>query len=1106
MLSEDVFSSKIPDDYKLFLKEWHQEFSLNYLTTAAKTKLKQKLQDPRFKNLKNTILCPLLGISTKSAQRMRQKPSDRSSIRGRKSIIDPKTWARLIELAEKRRENLFAVSIKWTENKFKHKLRKFVHRIPSRWTIGRYFKKHKWKKRKAQRRNPYYLTEPFQNEMSNFQTLLASLLNNFKGTLHIMDESGIFTNMFPYFTYVSSNEKDAYVKASPDTTKDTVIVTLSSNGNGDLMYVPFRRQTKHDAGCSGVGINEMTQWALHFCKNIAKKGDILIMDNLASHHNINIVNILESAGISVYFFPIRAASKLSPLDNCFFAVLKFWLAEVFPNELCHLKGPELRTKKRDIVYNTFASLIEQGFGIRFFYHCGYDKLGLFLPPKESARGNATMHSLPLPFEQAICATLPFKKVKQIKCPPTLIGQVPIYIKIFVGLCLSSGFLQEVILRKDHSFQFIHDLTNIISKAQKQKSVNVSDLKIPATDPRRNKPIYDFSTLLSCFQDMVHNCICATSIEDRNICGPVPYIILYPDNLHVASFWVSKRLLTLPNILIIKLRSCEVCTKARIQKVLPICAHKYRIGAIIAETKKQPGLVLYHSIEKNNNLFFKYINSWSIVHQREPLDMLNNIGYGEARFLIYYIDKAASELAQERRKMQVLQYDNTVINPNNINYGNCVRLPYFLPGFCPQQLENTDDNILYDKYYSTQPIPICMTSQTGTSNTTTSSDAEFSQEQDCISSEAENQTQCDCSQEMKSNNIASISGNIIRKDPIITQQPNKLVPKIKLNILHCKTVRTHPFYIFEPCYTVSGLVNQGLTCHLNCVIQILFGIDKLREALNNMTRFEIKAVGQLALIFTDLTVGGIHISIGTSELLKYLPNKNEWLGMRDFVDSWYDMIGILESEATLNGSIDFKNTFYQNVSFTANSKLPISIPVLERRQSLFDKLKDVLPMASTEESTPKCTLGKIFTIDLSRTQKGLLFADVDFPMHLDLGKFSLSNNCKQYELFAVVAFCPNPSHLVVFIKSSIPEKWILFDDSYAFFVEEDLITSLRGEPYVHELWEYTSTRKLISKVLCYKAIDCPCSYPTRLVPNRDSDIRQRKKHPAPLYLGSIFKKV
>ena len=204
MLSEDVFSSKIPDDYKLFLKEWHQEFSLNYLTTAAKTKLKQKLQDPRFKNLKNTILCPLLGISTKSAQRMRQKPSDRSSIRGRKSIIDPKTWARLIELAEKRRENLFAVSIKWTENKFKHKLRKFVHRIPSRWTIGRYFKKHKWKKRKAQRRNPYYLTEPFQNEMSNFQTLLASLLNNFKGTLHIMDESGIFTNMFPYFTYVSS--------------------------------------------------------------------------------------------------------------------------------------------------------------------------------------------------------------------------------------------------------------------------------------------------------------------------------------------------------------------------------------------------------------------------------------------------------------------------------------------------------------------------------------------------------------------------------------------------------------------------------------------------------------------------------------------------------------------------------------------------------------------------------------------------------------------------------------------------------------------------------------------------------------------------------------
>ena len=67
-------------------------------------------------------------------------------------------------------------------------------------------------------------------------------------TVHIMDESGIFTNMLPKKTYVHPEEKEAFVVSSEDTTKDTVVATLSSNGNGDLFYVPFRAATKelHD--------------------------------------------------------------------------------------------------------------------------------------------------------------------------------------------------------------------------------------------------------------------------------------------------------------------------------------------------------------------------------------------------------------------------------------------------------------------------------------------------------------------------------------------------------------------------------------------------------------------------------------------------------------------------------------------------------------------------------------------------------------------------------------------------------------------------------------------------------------------------------------------
>ena len=73
--------------------------------------------------------------------------------------------------------------------------------------------------------------------------------------------------------------------------------------------------------------------------------DILIMDNLATHHTFSIRQTLKDNGIIVKYFPVRAASHLSPLDNCFFAVLKQHLSEHFC-ELIGLTGKALKLKKK----------------------------------------------------------------------------------------------------------------------------------------------------------------------------------------------------------------------------------------------------------------------------------------------------------------------------------------------------------------------------------------------------------------------------------------------------------------------------------------------------------------------------------------------------------------------------------------------------------------------------------------------------------------------------------------------------------------------------------------------------------------------------------------
>ena len=114
--------------------------------------------------------------------------------------------------------------------------------------------------------------------------------------VHIMDESGIHTNLFPRYTFVIPDDKQAHVDAHQDTTKDTIVVTLSSNCNGSLFHVPFRRETRDKKGCSGI--NEMKLSVKHFL-SFAQRGDILIMDNLMAHHEASILATLELRGIIV---------------------------------------------------------------------------------------------------------------------------------------------------------------------------------------------------------------------------------------------------------------------------------------------------------------------------------------------------------------------------------------------------------------------------------------------------------------------------------------------------------------------------------------------------------------------------------------------------------------------------------------------------------------------------------------------------------------------------------------------------------------------------------------------------------------------------------------
>lgn len=121
-----------------------------------------------------------------------------------------------------------------------------------------------------------------------------------------------------------------------------------------------------------MNISEMLKWNQEFFKH-AKEEYLLIMDNLSSHKNKEVLQDLKNHGIIVRFFPVRCADVLSVLDNCFFAVYK----ANWPDQLVYVNSIK---DKHDHALMLFNSMVNAGIGKRMFSRCGYDELFINEPP------------------------------------------------------------------------------------------------------------------------------------------------------------------------------------------------------------------------------------------------------------------------------------------------------------------------------------------------------------------------------------------------------------------------------------------------------------------------------------------------------------------------------------------------------------------------------------------------------------------------------------------------------------------------------------------------------------------------------------------------------
>lgn len=109
----------------------------------------------------------------------------------------------------------------------------------------------------------------------------------------------------------------------------------------------------------GTDVNVFEAFAQSQLKEVMRPGDILIMDNMATHKSPTIIGLLKEMGIEVKLLP-PYSPDLNPIEKMFSQMkshLKKWM-KTATKSLCRLVGDAL-------------NLVTPENALGYFAHCGY---------------------------------------------------------------------------------------------------------------------------------------------------------------------------------------------------------------------------------------------------------------------------------------------------------------------------------------------------------------------------------------------------------------------------------------------------------------------------------------------------------------------------------------------------------------------------------------------------------------------------------------------------------------------------------------------------------------------------------------------------------------
>ena len=228
--------------------------------------------------------------------------------------------------------------------------------------------------------------------------------------------------------------------------------------------------------------------------------------------------------------------------------------------------------------------------------------------------------------------------------------------------------------------------------------------------------------------------------------------------------------------------------------------------------------------------------------------------------------------------------------------------------------------------------------------------------------------------------------------------------------------------------LPGISNQGYTCHLNVLIQLLYSINEIRLELQIFNKDDDpQPATALNDIFNEMDVirmKQLKQTINTKQLTNALNNDKYWLKSQNFCESFEKMVDLLRLNIISKGGIDIYNLFGIKTVNREKYWITINSP----HQDFTELLKLHL------EKNDLYILPKILIVyvNANKTRK------VPIPNTIDLSAISVNGNQK-FKVSFIIAY--RNSHYIIF--KNFNGKWVKINDTSVSLSNEKEVSMLSG---------------------------------------------------------------